>query len=68
MIGVVKSWDERRGMGQLAPDRGGADIAVFASEVERAGLSRLAVGDRLSFTVQTDRALRRSYAVRLERV
>ncbi|WP_395647270.1 cold shock domain-containing protein [Terricaulis sp.] len=68
MIGVVKSYDARRGVGVLTPDKGGAEIAVFASEVERAGLARLTPGERFSFAVKTDDALRRSFAVKLERL
>jgi CspA family cold shock protein len=67
VIGAVKSYDPRRGMGLISPDRGGADVAVFASELERAGFSELVSGDRISFDVQTDRALRRSFAVNLAR-
>lgn len=66
MNGVVKSYDARRGMGELTRDDGGGDIAVYVSEVERAGLADLAVGQRMSFSVQTDRMRRRSFAVRLE--
>ena len=66
MNGIVKSYDGRRGMGQLTPDNGGADVDVFVGEVERAGLTTLDVGQRLSFGVQTDRMLKRSFAVRLE--
>ena len=67
MIGVVRSYDARRGMGLIIPDQGGADIAVHASEVERAGFNGLTSGDRLRFDVQTDRALGRSFAVNLAR-
>jgi CspA family cold shock protein len=66
MIGTVKSYDARRGMGEISPDGGGAEVAVYVSEVERAGLARLDVGQRLSFAVQTDRMRKRSFAVRLE--
>lgn len=66
MIGIVKSYDARRGMGELAPENGGADIAVFVSEVERAGLPSLSEGQRVSFSVQTDKLRKRSFAVRLE--
>jgi CspA family cold shock protein len=68
MIGTVKSYDMRRGMGIIAPARGGADISVFVSEVERAGLSGLTAGDEISFDVKTDRALGRSFAVNLRNV
>lgn len=66
MNGVVKSYDARRGMGELTREDGGGDIAVYVSEVERAGLADLTVGQRMSFSVQTDRMRRRSFAVRLE--
>ncbi len=66
MNGTVKSYDARRGMGELTRDDGGGDIAVYVSEVERAGLADLAVGQRLSFSLQTDRMRKRSFAVRLE--
>lgn len=65
MIGAVRSYDARRGMGAISRDDGGGDIAVFVSEVERAGLSGLVVGERFSFDIQTDRARGRSYAVNL---
>jgi CspA family cold shock protein len=64
--GVVKSYDSRRGMGELSRDDGGADVAVFVSEVERAGLASLDAGQRLSFAVQTDKMRKRSFAIRLE--
>lgn len=66
MIGAVVSYDGRRGL--IAPDEGGADVAVLASEVEYAGFARLAEGDRLSFDIKTDKALQRSFAVNLVRV
>lgn len=66
MNGVVKSYDSRRGMGELSRDDGGADVAVFVSEVERAGLASLDAGQRLSFAVQTDKMRKRSFAIRLE--
>lgn len=66
MIAIVTSYDSRRGVGELSPEGGGAAIAVFVSEVERAGLSTLIVGQRLNCSIQTDRARKRSFAVRLE--
>ncbi len=66
MKGAVKSYDPRRGMGELSRDDGGEDVSVFVSEVERAGLAQLAVGQRLSFSVQTDKMRKKSFAVRLE--
>lgn len=65
MKGAVKSYDSRRGAGLLTPDRGGADVVVYVSELERAGWVTLSPGERLSFDVKTDRALGRSFAVNL---
>jgi CspA family cold shock protein len=65
--GAVKSYDPRRGVGVIAPDKG-AEISVHANELERAGFARLADGERLSFDVKTDRALGRSFAVNLLRL
>lgn len=66
MIGTVKNYDSRRGMGALTPDGGGLDVQVFVSEVERAGLTTLAPGQKLSFGIQADRKSNRRFAVRLE--
>ncbi len=65
MIGVVKSYDKRRGVGELT--REGRDDAVFVyiGEVERAGLVSLTEGDRVSFDIKTDKALGRRFAVNL---
>jgi CspA family cold shock protein len=65
VIGTVKFYDARRGLGAISPDKGGPDIAVHVSEVERAGLAAIFCGDRFSFDVQTDRARERSFAVNL---
>jgi cold shock protein len=63
--GAVKSYDTRRGAGLISPDGGGKDVFVYVSELERAGLVTLVEGERLSFDVRTDIALRRSFAVNL---
>lgn len=65
MIGRVTSYDIRRGVGQIEPDDGAAPVFVHVSEVERAGFSSIAAGDRLSFDLKTDRALGRRFAVNL---
>jgi len=46
MKGFVRAYDTRRGVGAIAPDRGGADIPVHISEVERAGFTGLDAGER----------------------
>lgn len=64
-IGVVKSFDLRRGAGLITPEDGGPDVFVHESEVERAALPRLNVGDRVSFDLRTDRARDKSFATNL---
>jgi CspA family cold shock protein len=64
-VGIVKSFDPRKGSGFITPDDGGEDMFVHVSEVERAGIARLSAGDRLSYDTQTDRALQRSFAINL---
>lgn len=65
MIGTVKSYDQRRGVGVITPTRGGPDVAVYVSEVERAGLASLFAGDPINYDVRTDRASGRSFAINL---
>lgn len=67
MKGAVKSYDPRRGAGLISPDGGGADVFVYVGELERGGFVTLSAGERLSFDLRTDRALRRTFAVNLGR-
>ncbi len=45
----------RRGFGFIAPDAGGNDAFVHISAVERAGMSDLREGQKVSFELVTDR-------------
>ena len=51
--GTVK-WFNATGFGFIQPDNGGSDIFVHISAVERAGLSSLNEGQKLSFEAKTD--------------
>jgi CspA family cold shock protein len=64
-IGVVKSFDRRLGVGLITPEDGGADIDVRTSAVERAGLSRLEIGDRLAFDTMRSGARGAVFAMNL---
>lgn len=64
MIGVVKSYDRRRGVGEVTLDRSDDAVLVYVAEVERAGLATLTPGDRLSFDIKAGRALGR-FAINL---
>jgi CspA family cold shock protein len=52
--GTVKWFDAKKGYGFIQPDQGGSDIFVHASAVERAGLSSLSEGQKVSYEEQRD--------------
>ena len=52
--GTVKWFNGQKGFGFIAPDDGGSDVFVHISAVERAGLSGLAEGQKISYEVKVD--------------
>lgn len=52
--GTVKFYNDQKGYGFIAPDDGGTDVFVHASALERAGMSGLRDGDKVSFTTAKD--------------
>jgi CspA family cold shock protein len=53
--GTVKWFNGQKGYGFIQPDDGGKDVFVHISAVERAGLSNLKEGQKVSFEVTADR-------------
>lgn len=53
--GTVKWFNGQKGFGFIQPNDGGNDVFVHISAVERAGLSGLAEGQKVSFEIKTDR-------------
>jgi CspA family cold shock protein len=53
--GTVKWFNGQKGYGFIQPDDGGKDVFVHATAVERAGMSSLNEGDKISFEIVTDR-------------
>ena len=53
-IGTVKFFNTSKGFGFIAPEGGGKDVFVHASEVEAAGMRSLDEGQRVSFDTQPD--------------
>jgi cold shock protein len=47
--GTVKWFNGQKGYGFIQPDEGGNDVFVHISAVERAGLSSLREGQKISF-------------------
>ena len=53
--GSVIFFNVSKGFGFIRPDASGADIFVHISAVERAGLTGLVDGQRVSFDIEADR-------------
>ncbi len=54
-VGTVKFYNDQKGYGFIAPDDGGKDVFVHATALERAGMSGLREGQKVSFETQEDR-------------
>lgn len=53
--GTVKWFNSQKGFGFIQPANGGQDVFVHISAVERAGMSTLNEGQRLTYEVVTER-------------
>ncbi|MEO0681561.1 MAG: cold-shock protein [Pseudomonadota bacterium] len=58
--GAVKWFNATKGFGFIQPDDGGKDVFVHISAVERAGLSGLNDGQKVSYDLEADRQGRSS--------
>ena len=52
---IVKWFNSTKGYGFIQPDAGGKDVFVHISAVERAGLSSLNEGAKVSYDIVSDR-------------
>ena len=66
--GTVKFFNSQKGFGFIVQDGGGPDVFVHISAVERAGMSNLNEGQKLSFDVQADPRSGKSAAANLQAV
>jgi CspA family cold shock protein len=66
--GTVKWFNGQKGFGFIQPDDGGNDVFVHISAVERAGMSTLNEGQKVSFEVVADRRTGKSAAQNLSAV
>jgi CspA family cold shock protein len=53
--GTVKFFNSQKGFGFIQPQDGGADVFVHISAVERAGMSNLNEGQKLTYDVVSER-------------
>jgi len=54
-IGTVKFFNATKGFGFIAPEDGANDVFVHISALERAGMSTLSEGQRISYEVVSER-------------
>jgi CspA family cold shock protein len=66
--GTVKFFNSQKGFGFIQPEDGSKDVFVHISAVERAGMSNLNEGQKLSFDVEADRRSGKSAATNLQAV
>lgn len=66
--GTVKWFNATKGFGFIQPDEGGADVFVHISAVERAGMSGLNEGQKVSFELERDKRSGKTAAGQLQAV
>jgi len=63
--GTVKWFNSQKGFGFIEPEDGGKDVFVHISAVERAGMTSLNEGQKVSFEIVADRKTGKSAAENL---
>jgi cold shock protein len=63
--GTVKWFNAQKGFGFIQPDDGAKDVFVHISAVERAGMSGLNEGQKISYELTADRKTGKSSAENL---
>ena len=64
--GTVKWFNGQKGYGFIQPDDGSKDVFVHISAVERAGMSSLNEGQKVSYEIATDKRTGKASADRLQ--
>lgn len=52
--GTVKFYNDQKGFGFIAPEDGSTDVFVHATALERAGITGLSDGQKVSFDTEID--------------
>ncbi|HEY9056441.1 MAG TPA: cold-shock protein [Aurantimonas sp.] len=66
--GTVKFFNEAKGFGFVTPDGGAKDVFLHVSALERAGISSLNEGDKISFDTEPDTRGKGPKAINVQRV
>jgi CspA family cold shock protein len=66
--GTVKWFNGQKGFGFIQPDDGSKDVFVHVSAVERAGMTGLGEGQKISFEIEDDRKTGKSSATNLKAI
>jgi CspA family cold shock protein len=66
--GTVKWFNNQKGFGFIQPENGGKDVFVHISAVERAGMTTLNEGQKLSYEIVENRRTGKSNAENLRAV
>lgn len=66
--GTVKWFNSTKGFGFIQTDEGGPDVFVHASAVERAGLTGIVEGQKMSYELVRDSKSGRDSADRLKAI
>jgi cold shock protein len=66
--GTVKWFNGQKGFGFIEPESGDKDVFVHISAVERAGMSSLNEGQKVSFDIVADRRSGKSAAENLRAI
>jgi len=64
--GTVKWFNGQKGFGFIQPSDGGTDVFVHISAVERAGLTGLAEGQKVSYEAKVDKMRGKTSAENLQ--
>jgi len=67
-LGTVKWYNPEKGFGFIQPDDGGKDAFVHVSAIERAGMSDLREGQKISFEMVSDKRSGKMSADKLQAV
>ena len=67
-VGKVKFFNTQKGFGFIQPDDGTRDVFVHISAVERAGMSNLNEGQKVSYEITQDRRTGKSAADQLRAI